>query len=302
MKRKLKLMMMALAVGLSMTACGQNNTKESKAPVVEEVAVAEGGSLIVKVNPEIKVSYDKDGKVESLEAQNEDGKEIVAQLKDYEGKDTSLVVKALVKVLGEKGYFVEEVEGENKEIVIEIEEGSKIPTDDFLDDIVKSVTAFINSGDYEADIYEDDDKDKGAKASKPARKIGVRPTKGASSKIGSNPADTNYDDSAYGDDTKANTATIPVNNSASNNDDSAYDDSAYGQSNANYNSNTSSNTNDDSNYDDSNYGETYQAPVSQPAYQAPAQSYDDSGYDDSGYDSSNDSYDDSGYDDSGYDD
>ena len=96
------------------------------------------GTLTLRVNPEIQIAYDEEGKVLSLTGENGDGKEIAAAYPDYIGKDCQVVVQELVEEIHEAGYFVEEVEGEGRRIVLELEPGSKEPRDDFLEDMGRS--------------------------------------------------------------------------------------------------------------------------------------------------------------------
>ena len=96
------------------------------------------GTLTLRVNPEIQIAYDEEGKVLALTGENSDGKEIVAAYPDYIGKDCEVVVQELVEEMHEAGYFVEEMEGEGRRIVLELEPGSKEPRDDFLEDMGRS--------------------------------------------------------------------------------------------------------------------------------------------------------------------
>ena len=103
------------------------------------------GTLTLRVNPEIQIAYDEKGKVLSLTGENGDGKEIVAAYPDYIGKDCEVVVQELVEEIHEAGYFVEDIDGEKRQITIEIETGSRIPHDDFLDEVVDDVQECVNS-------------------------------------------------------------------------------------------------------------------------------------------------------------
>ena len=141
----------ALALSLSLiTGCGaKESAKEAvkEAPAVIEIAedmkesTAEeaAGSLLLSVNPEIAVFYDRDGLVTDVEGRNRDGRDILEHYTGYEGKETRQVVRELVTAIGEAGYFVEDIDGEKRQITIEIETGSRIPHDDFLDEVVDDV-------------------------------------------------------------------------------------------------------------------------------------------------------------------
>lgn len=93
---------LAAALGI-FTGCGAQQAPEA-------VALADGGTLILKVNPEIEIGYDENGKVISLSGVNQDGKGIVEGYQDYIGKECRVVVNDLVEDIREAGYFVEEVD------------------------------------------------------------------------------------------------------------------------------------------------------------------------------------------------
>ena len=125
--------------------------------------LAQGGTIRLSVNPEIEVHYDKDGKVTELEAKNQEGAEILADYKGYEGKDAKTVVSELVEEIGKAGYFVEEVEGEKKKITLELERGSSVPNDTFIDEMVKQVKEVVDNAQWKDSVlkvdYDIDDGD-----------------------------------------------------------------------------------------------------------------------------------------------
>lgn len=124
----------------------------SKAPAKTDGGekLATGGVLVLSVNPKIAVQYDENGSVVAVEARNEDAKAIVESCEDLVGKETREAVKMLVAAIGEAGFFVEEIEGERRQITIEIEEGSKLPNDAFIKDIVSDIKDYIKSNDWNA--------------------------------------------------------------------------------------------------------------------------------------------------------
>jgi len=162
MKKRHYLLSLTLAALLSLTClvgCSNSQeaadvpaaTEEAAAITVEEVAdesIATGGILCLKVNPEIAVHYDENGLVTKLEARNNDAKAIIEKCNDYVGKETHTVVKELVTAIGNAGYFVEEVEGVGKRITIEIEVGSVLPNDTFVDNVVAEVKDYVSSNNY----------------------------------------------------------------------------------------------------------------------------------------------------------
>ncbi len=108
------------------------------------VAEAEGGVLLLKVNPEIAIAYDKDGKVTKVDAKNDDASKLLANYASYEGKEARAVVTELVTLIGNAGYFVEEVEGEGRQITLEIEKGSQLPSNAFLEEMVADIKDYVN--------------------------------------------------------------------------------------------------------------------------------------------------------------
>ena len=133
-----------LCAGL-MVGCAEKQ-EETAVLTGSEAAVQEsGGTLVLKVNPEIAVEYDENGKVTAVTGRNEDGKQIVEGYQDYIGKECHEVVEDLVGLIHEAGYFVEEVEGESRKITIEIETGSILPEEDFVDEIVAGVQTYVKN-------------------------------------------------------------------------------------------------------------------------------------------------------------
>lgn len=257
-----------LLVTAMFTGCGQEREELSSAA---DNVTAVAGHLYLSVNPEIKISYNNDGLVTEILGVNEDGKGIVSVYDNYIGKECSDVVSGLVEEIHAAGYFVEEVEGEHKQIVIELEAGSKLPDDDFLDEISEDVNKTVAGLALGSDVVIRDDGN-------------------------SNYGDSNYDSdddstSDYGntdydsdDDGQSDYTPTPTNPPATQapvvNGDSGYDaDSGYG----------------DSLYDDGQSDYT-PAPTNPPATQAPAVN-GNSGYDngESDYDAGS-NYGDSGYD------
>ena len=105
--------------------------------------VSETGTLLLKVNPEIEISYDEAGLVTAVTGVNRDGREIVPDDAPYIGKSCDEVVRTLVEKIHDAGYFVEDAEGYTRQITIEIEKGSVLPQTDFLDRIAENVRRYI---------------------------------------------------------------------------------------------------------------------------------------------------------------
>lgn len=127
------ILMMGFA--LLLVGCSGDNADGSKGAMSasQGTSISESGTLLLKVNPEIAIDYDENGKVTRIIGINEDGTDIISQYPDYIGKDSGLVLKELIALIGEAGYFVEEVEGEARKIIIELEAGSALPGESFLE-------------------------------------------------------------------------------------------------------------------------------------------------------------------------
>ena len=147
---------------------GDNAKKINTGNIAESY---KGGVLILKVNPEIAIEYDENGNVVSVTARNEDAKAILEGYADFEGKPCKTVATELVGVIGKAGYFVEEIEGQPRKITIEIETGSGVPDDTFLQGVADEITNCVSENnwkgsinvledtDYDGTDYEDTDYD-----------------------------------------------------------------------------------------------------------------------------------------------
>ncbi len=143
MKKKFATVLAAiLAIALLMTACvsGTPSAGLSDPPANKTV-----GTILLSVNPEIKIEYDSKGTVIALKGVNREGKEIVSQYQDYVGQPCDQVVTELVKKIYAAGYFEVELDGNARNIVIKLEEGSAYPGDDFLNKVATSVRAAVSN-------------------------------------------------------------------------------------------------------------------------------------------------------------
>ena len=241
------------------------------------------GVLTLRVNPEIAIHYNQSGKVVALEGDNQDGREIVETYPDYIGKDCEVVVQELVEEIHAAGYFVEEVEGHPRRVVLELDDDSQEPREDFLEDMSRSAQDALEGLSLGSAVVVEDD---GAAVS-PSPKASEAP-------VGT----SDYNDTDYG----------PNNDGVTD-----YDDTDYGPNNdgvTDYAPTPAPATPTpatvqptlppvvDTDYGYGSDGVTDYTPPTQP--QAPA---GDSGYDGgSNYGGSSNYGGDSGYGDSGYDD
>ena len=224
------IMSLMLIGAIALTGCGPESTGNGE-------KIASAGTLLLKVNPEIAVAYDENGIVTALTAKNDDAKAILKDNEELVGKETREVVAKLVEAIGEAGYFVEEIEGEARQITIEIEKGSKLPHDKFIEEVVSEVRKSVEKNNWKAPLGIKNDSDYGL--------TDYNDTDYHSS---------DYDDSDYG----------PNNDGVTDYDDSDYDDTDYGPNNdgvtdyddSDYGPNSDGVTdlNNKSDYDDSDYG------------------------------------------------
>jgi hypothetical protein len=77
------------------------------------------------------------------------------------GKETREVISKLVDAIGEAGYFVEEIEGEARQITIEITKGSKLPYDQFIEEVVAEVRKSVEDNNWKAPLGVKNDSDFG---------------------------------------------------------------------------------------------------------------------------------------------
>lgn len=144
-----------LSFALMTTGCG------TSAPT--DTAAASAGTVLLSMNPEIEIEYDKNGMVLELEGINDDGRNIAAAYADFAGKPTTEVLKGLINDIHEAGYFDNKVGGKQKNIVLKLGEGSEY-SDDFLfemEDAIRQTISTIGLKSAPMTINEDDLDDRG---------------------------------------------------------------------------------------------------------------------------------------------
>ena len=214
MKKSIIAIMMALVMSLAcLTGCGQS------AAANNGTELASGGVLVLSVNPEIAVEYDENGLVTGVSARNDDAMDIISNCKGLIGKETREAVTALVSAIGEAGYFVEEIEGERRQITIEIEAGSKLPHDAFLDEVVSDVRDCVNENNWNVPMDVENESDYGI-------------TDYVDTDYGpNNDGVTDYDDTDYGPDNDGVTDYDDTDYGPNNDGVTDYDDTDYGPGN-----------------------------------------------------------------------
>ena len=152
-RRKFSAAVSSLAIALTvlLTGCG--------APAQEGTALKETGILTLSVNPEIQIEYNRDGKVTALTGRNDDGKGIVEVYPDYIGKNCEDVLQDLIVEINEAGYFVDDIDGNKKNIVLQLEPGSVLPSDNFLADMSASTQEAVKRLSLSSGIVTIDDDD-----------------------------------------------------------------------------------------------------------------------------------------------
>ena len=187
---------LAVAVTVLLAGCG--------APAQEGTALKETGTLTLSVNPEIQIEYNGDGKVTALTGRNDDGKDIVEAYPDYIGKDCETVLRDLIVEINEAGYFVDDIDGNKKNIVLQLEPGSVLPSDDFLADMSTSTQEAVKGLNLSSGIVtiDDDDYDPAyAKYGKPSPYITLEKAQEiALAQANVNAADVVFDDKEFDHD------------------------------------------------------------------------------------------------------
>ena len=228
MKKTVIATALTLALSLAcLTGCGS----QSAAPADSGTELASGGVLVLSVNPEIAVEYDETGVVTGVTARNDDAMEIIASCEGLIGQQTRDAVSELVTAIGEAGYFVEEVDGERRQITLEIEAGSKLPHDAFLDEVVSDVRDCVSTNSWTAPLNVENESDYGI-------------TDYVDTDYGpENDGVTDYDDTDYGPNNDGVTDYDDTDYGPNNDGVTDYDDTDYGP-----------NSDGVTDYDDTDYG------------------------------------------------
>lgn len=90
------------------------------------------GSFTLRVNPEIRVSYNQKGNVTEITAKNEDGQKILDACKSFKGVPCEQAVAVLLNSIYENGYFNNMIDGNQRNIVLILDPNSAVPSEDFL--------------------------------------------------------------------------------------------------------------------------------------------------------------------------
>lgn len=154
-KKVLKSLAMVLGMfALLLSGCSANNASSGMGSLSAE-GLVESGVLRLKVNPDISIHYNEKGEVTEVKGENEDGLELLENYQDYIGKESGLVLEELIVLLSEAGYFVEDVDGESRRIVLELEKGSALPDEKFLEKMIQDIEKALADLDLRPNIAND---------------------------------------------------------------------------------------------------------------------------------------------------
>lgn len=120
----------------------------------------ETGTLLLKGEPEIAIVYDQYGKVMDVKGLNQEAQNLIEGYQGYQNKDAKDVLRDLVSKIGDTGYFVDDVDGKGQSIVVEVEKGSKLPNDQFMNEVMEEFEEEMYENQWDDDdLYDDDDLD-----------------------------------------------------------------------------------------------------------------------------------------------
>lgn len=126
----------ALLLGL-LAGCGGSSDKYEP----------KGGTLYLRTNAVIAVSYNEQGTVTSVTAQSDNAKEIVESYQGYAGKSCSQVVAELVEKVGEGGHL--EAKGA---IEVTFDKDSGVPETDFAEKLEQVIQNTVKENQWEATV------------------------------------------------------------------------------------------------------------------------------------------------------
>jgi uncharacterized membrane protein YkoI len=149
MKKRMLTSILALTLSAAFTAaalsgCGAQEPSGAASGVASRTPSAAAdssavGAVLLSVNPEIEIEYDRQGLVLEVEGLNDDGRSIVSRYGDFSGKTCQAVLNELVQEIYDAGYFEKTVDGHDKNIVVKLETGSVSPDSTFLEDLARSI-------------------------------------------------------------------------------------------------------------------------------------------------------------------
>ena len=149
-------MVLSLATSMTSHASASALLKQDASVVTDKTVKT--GTLLISVNPEIKMDYNYKGRVLKLSGMNESGRAVVRDMKNYQYDPCDEVMEDLIREIYEDGYFDTQKNQPAKNLLIKLEAGSKTPDSQFLEDVadsarytlkdcgLKSSTVTVNTG------------------------------------------------------------------------------------------------------------------------------------------------------------
>ena len=129
---------MVFSLAVSMTSHASASALIRQNTAVSTDKNVKTGTLLISVNPEIKMDYNYKGRVLKLKGMNESGRAVVRNMKNYEYDPCEEVIEDLIREIYADGYFDTQKNHPAKNLLIKLEAGSKTPDSHFLDDVADS--------------------------------------------------------------------------------------------------------------------------------------------------------------------
>ena len=128
----------ALCIGLTMAGCTTDSNGST-------MGISDSGTLLLSVNPKIAIDYNSDGLTTNIRGINDDGKTISSTYGDFVGKPVETVVSDLIDKIHANGFLSTTIDGNQRNIIIQIEAGSTIPDDDFIETLTTTSQAKVDA-------------------------------------------------------------------------------------------------------------------------------------------------------------
>ena len=154
-KKRNAMMITAAVLGLMAVAGSGMRSFDAMAQTTSKVYEAgkeEAGSILLSMEPQIRISYDGRGKILGVKGVNEAGRKVVRGYSGFKGRNCENVINELVQEIYDAGYFDTAVEGKTRNIVVKLEKGSVYPDKDFLDDVAREVRRVVRDNRIDSSV------------------------------------------------------------------------------------------------------------------------------------------------------
>ncbi len=121
--------------------------------------LSQGGFIHLNVNPEIRIGFNADGYVNTITAENKEAESLLKDFSNYQGKSCEEVVDKLIALIKDAGYLVDDIDGENKVVVIQLDSGSKEPKKDFVNNLKDHAEKGVKDMDVRPEFVKIEEKD-----------------------------------------------------------------------------------------------------------------------------------------------